>query len=138
MRHDYPQEFEDLWAIYPKRLGGNPKVNAYKAWKTRVAQGYAHTDILQGLERYKAFCDKTGKTGSEFVLQAATFFGPAEWWLEDWSLPDEKPEWTRLPFGDEDLWPFAKRHGFSNPGSMNFRQYRQKLQAEIEDRLARV
>ena len=54
--------------------------------------------------------------------------------------PDEKkalPEWARLPFDDDKLWGHAKTHGFSNPGTMNYTQYRQRLRSEIEARLSK-
>lgn len=70
-------------------------------------------------------------------MQMATFLGPDEHFLETWELPidQQKPEWSKLPFSNDELWPFAKRHGFSDPGASDYRQYRQKLQREIDVRL---
>jgi len=133
----YTQEFNDLWDLKPKRGGGNPKIKAFKAYNTRIKQGYEHAEIKAGLIRYATFCDKTAKIGSEYVMQMATFFGLNECWLEDWDVPVEftKPDWTKLPFSDDDLWTFAKQYKFSNPGSMNYREYRRCLQNEISNRL---
>jgi len=83
----YTPEFNDLWDLKPKRGGGNPKIKAFKAYNTRIKQGYEHAEIKAGLIRYATFCDKTAKIGSEFVMQMATFFGLNECWLEDWSVP---------------------------------------------------
>jgi len=83
---EYSLEFLELRKIYPKRPG-NPWPKALKAYSARIKQGYAHDEILAGLIRYVAFCDATGKTGSEFVLQAATFFGPDERWTDEYELP---------------------------------------------------
>lgn len=87
---EYSPEFLELKAIYPKRCGGNPWPRAFKAYNTRIKQGYTHEEIKAGLIRYATFCEKTGKTGSEFVLQAATFFGPDERWEEEYELPKPK------------------------------------------------
>jgi len=86
-RTEYPPDFLELKAIYPKRCGGNPWPRALKAYNTRIKQGYTHDEIKAGLTRYATFCEKTGKTNSEFVLQAATFFGPDERWTEEYELP---------------------------------------------------
>jgi hypothetical protein len=85
----YPQSFEVVWRKYPKRAGGNSKHEALKAWKARVKQGRGEDEILAGTKRYAAFVRATGKEGTEYVKQAATFFGPAEHFLESWTPPPE-------------------------------------------------
>jgi len=87
---EYSPEFLELKEIYPKRLGGNPWPRAFKAYLTRIKQGYTHAEIKAGAIRYAAFCDATAKTGSEYVLQAATFFGPDERWDEEYEIPKPK------------------------------------------------
>lgn len=82
----YPDEFEQAWKGYPKRPGNN-KRDACKAWEARVKAGADPDDILAGVQRYAAFCRITGKTGTEFVKQGATFFGPSEHYLDDWTPP---------------------------------------------------
>lgn len=42
----------------------------------------------------------------------------------------------KLPYSDDELWPWAKQHGFSGPGSLTYQQYRQKLKREIERQAA--
>lgn len=83
---EYSPEFMELREIYPKRPG-NPWPKAQKAYNARIKQDYTHDEIKAGLIRYVLFCDKTGKTGSEFVLQASTFFGPDERWTDEFELP---------------------------------------------------
>ncbi len=82
----YPDEFEQAWKEYPRRPGNN-KRDACKAWEARVKAGADPDDILAGVQRYAAFCRITGKTGTEFVKQGATFFGPSEHYLDDWTPP---------------------------------------------------
>ncbi|ELY9614316.1 hypothetical protein ACEF96_004401 [Salmonella enterica] len=86
-RQEYPPDFEQAWQAYPKRAGGNPKATAYKHWKARLADGVAAADLLAGVQRYAAFIRATGKTGTEYVKQAATFFGPDRHFEELWTPP---------------------------------------------------
>ena len=79
-------------------------------------------------------------------------FGPAylEGPMRDWltarsqEAPDQRiravrqfpPAWARVPRGDDDLWPWAKQHGYSEPGpGMDYRTYRANLQRDLEKRL---
>lgn len=48
---------------------------------------------------------------------------------------NERPDWMCLPYDDEQLWPWAKRHGYPGPGAMTYQQYRARLRAEIEKRM---
>ena len=82
--------FEQSWALYPKRAGGNSKSAALKAWDARIREGVAPHDMLEGLKRYTAFVSQTGKTGTEFVKQAKTFFGPDRHFEDAWLIPAAK------------------------------------------------
>jgi len=83
---NYTDEFNLLWAEYPKRTG-NPKAAAYSQYKARIKAGYKDSDIIEGTKRYKQFCIATGKMGTEFIMQAKKFYGRDEWFLEDWEIP---------------------------------------------------
>jgi len=87
MRFDYDPVFNEIWQEYPKRLGNNPKNLAYRAYNARRAENISSEVLSAGVKRYKAFCDATHKTGTEFVMQASTFFGPRYEFEEDWTLP---------------------------------------------------
>lgn len=134
---EYTQEFNDLWEVYPKRAGCNPKKLAYKKYQARLKEGVSHQDLMDNLCKYRVYCQKTDRIGTEYVLQAATYFGPNEYYLEEWILPKElsTPEWTKIPRDNEQLWPWAREHGFSSPGSMTYSQYRRKLENEVEQKL---
>lgn len=86
-RDDYSPEFETAWQAYPKRAGGNPKAAAWKHWKARLKEGATPGDMLAGVNRYAAYVRATGSTGTQFVKQAATFFGPDKHFEEDWQAP---------------------------------------------------
>ncbi|MER3384911.1 replication protein [Pectobacterium aroidearum] len=86
-KQEYSPEFETAWQAYPKRAGGNPKNSAYKAWNARLKEGVTAETMLDGVKRYAAFVTATGKLGSEYVKQAATFFGPDKHFNESWQAP---------------------------------------------------
>ena len=80
-------QFERAWSLYPKRAGGNSKAAARKAWNARLKAGVSADDMIDGVERYAAFCHATGRTGTQFVRQAATFFGPDLHFEERFDIP---------------------------------------------------
>ncbi|WP_193147699.1 hypothetical protein [Citrobacter freundii] len=85
-KNSYPDGFEQAWAIYPKRSGGNSKADACKAWKARVKTGATVQELLDGTRRYADFVRATGKLNTEYVKQAATFFGPSKHYEEAWEV----------------------------------------------------
>lgn len=96
----YSPEFEEAWAEYPRRAGGNPKRRAWVAWKARLREGHTSEEIIAGVKRYAAYIRATGREGTEYVKQAATFFGPDRAFLEPWTGPPSSP---RLGLGAEVL-----------------------------------
>ncbi|MHA0907600.1 helix-turn-helix domain-containing protein [Enterobacter hormaechei] len=75
-KENYSNEFEQAWQAYPKRAGGNSKAAAWKAWKARIKDGVTTEAMLAGVSRYAGYVRATGSEGTQFVKQAATFFGP--------------------------------------------------------------
>jgi hypothetical protein len=73
---EYPAEFETFWQAYPKRSPDNPKIAAYKAWKTRLKEGVEAALLVACARNYHDHCRQTGKLNTEFVLMASTFLGP--------------------------------------------------------------
>ncbi|EQA7453358.1 phage replisome organizer, partial [Escherichia coli] len=86
-RVDYPDVFEQIWREYPLRAGANPKKSAFSAWKARLREGVPPEAMLDGVRRYARYLAVTGKTGTEFVQRATTFFGPARNFENPWLLP---------------------------------------------------
>jgi uncharacterized protein YdaU (DUF1376 family) len=82
----YPADFDHAWSLYPNRFGGNPKRSAFHAWSARLKAGHTAADMIAGVQRYAAHCASDGKVGTKFVMQAATFFGPDDHFLEPWPL----------------------------------------------------
>lgn len=86
----YSLEFEEFWKGYPKRSGGNSKDEAFAAWNARLKTGESSERMLAGGRLYKAYCDATGKTGTEFVKQARTFLGKGRHYLDPWTISSGK------------------------------------------------
>ncbi|WP_444923470.1 helix-turn-helix domain-containing protein [Microbulbifer sp. DLAB2-AF] len=79
-------EFDQLWKSYPKRAGGNPRGEALKAYRKQRKQ-HQPEEIQSGLDRYRSFCEQTGKIGTEYVMQAKRFFGRGKHWQEEFRPP---------------------------------------------------
>lgn len=104
----YSDAFEATWAVYPKRVGGNSKVDAYKAWTARIKQGFTEAEMHAGVLRYALFVTAKGWLNTEYVKQARTFFGPGLHFQEPWAVsnspvaragiarPGEVPEYKWL------------------------------------------
>ena len=86
------QPLEFLQTIYPKRAGSQRWTEAKRAANARLAEGYSWQQMFDGTERYARFIEATGKTKTEFVMQAATFLGKNKCFLEPWALPRTEAE----------------------------------------------
>ena len=86
-KQDYSPEFEKAWQAYPKRAGGNSKAAAFKAWNARLKDGVKPEAMLAGVKRYAAYARATGSAGTQYVKQAASFFGPDRHFEESWQAP---------------------------------------------------
>lgn len=75
-------DFEKAWKTYPARRGGNPKKAALRAWTARVNEGADPSDLIAAVGEYVIEVEAMGRKGTEYVKQAATFFGPGGHWEE--------------------------------------------------------
>lgn len=82
----YTPDFEEAWAIYPKRSGDNPKHAAFKAWNARLRQGHTAMAMTAGVNRYALFVRANGNEGTQYVKHASSFFGPNKHFLESWPV----------------------------------------------------
>lgn len=91
-KREYTAEFDAAWAAYPARPG-NSKADAFKAWNARLVEGKTVEAMQAGVAAYATYCEDTGKTGTEYVKQAATFFGPGLHFETTWEVkaPPAKP-----------------------------------------------
>lgn len=78
--------------LYPKRGGDMNWRGAIRAGNARITEGHHPGEFLEGARRYAEYCRITGKTGTEYVKQAATFLGPAKPFSERWDPPATKSD----------------------------------------------
>jgi hypothetical protein len=86
-----PGEFVELRRDFPKRAGSHRWQDALGAYRARIHEGATPQAILSGVRRYAAFIRATGKEGTEYVQQAATFLGKNRGFELPWH-PPAKPE----------------------------------------------
>lgn len=112
----YDADFEEAWALYPDREGGNPKKKAYRAWKVRLKEGVEPAELIGATARYAEFCDNKGMVGTGFVKMASTFYGPDEHWRESYDVQEE-PEYVPPP-APEPLPEYTKEQEDLNRSGM--------------------
>lgn len=85
-------DFDEIKAVYPKRAGSQPWTKAAKAANARIKEGSTFSELVDGTKRYAAFMRSQGQVGTQYVMQAATFFGPERHFLEPWEKPISETE----------------------------------------------
>ena len=78
----YTPEFENFWAIYPRKTS---KALAYAAWNARLNEGVSENQLMEAAQNYADFM-KQERTEEGFMLHAATFCGPHQRW-KDYIIP---------------------------------------------------
>jgi len=80
-------QWEVIKAIYPKRRGGQKWPSAKQRAKKHVATGRAtYESLIAGTEAYAENCISLNTVGTEFVQQAATFFGPQQNFADEYRV----------------------------------------------------
>ena len=69
-------------AIYPRRDGGQGWGIVQTKVPLAIANGATWEEIFAGAKAYAAHCQRKGLIGTDMVLQAKTFYGPGQWWIE--------------------------------------------------------
>jgi len=121
MKTSLPAEYvEILKAEYPRRLGDNGWIHVRTLVPRALTAGATWERILAGTRAYKTHCDTTGKTGTELVKQARTFYGSVMY-FEEWA--DMQPVKTVKAQAEETRWEAlkvrAKACGFRPPTTLD-------------------
>lgn len=86
------EDFEKLWAIYPRtrenRERGD-KQKAFKKYTELVESGIAEEDIKSGVERYKAYCEDGEIYNKNFIVWLNSNGYDKEWEVK--VKPNQKP-----------------------------------------------
>lgn len=118
-REEYPNAFEQLWAIYPKHVA---KMAAYKAWrKAKIGMNSAFL-----MAKVQAFATQCANTETRFIPNFATWLNGERW--NDEYRPDppqvSKPatnaernmqNLTQAMRSETDLFGFQIESGVSRP-----------------------
>lgn len=99
--------FAEAWAAYPKRPGAN-RTTSLKAWNARIAAGADAEQMLWGVRRYAGYV-AAKRTEPEFIKQPATFFGPDQHFLSDWTVTVTTRQESSFMTANEKQKSFADR-----------------------------
>lgn len=89
-----PEWLLDFKLAYPPRAGDQGWRKAVRAAHARIAEGHTSAEFVAGARRYAAFCEASGKLGTEYVKQACTFLGPDKPFLLPWHAPPRQENAT--------------------------------------------
>lgn len=70
---------------YPPRDGDQKWPLALSRFAAARKGGEPLEIIVEGVARYASYCETKGWVGTEYVKQAATFFGVGQCWREKWA-----------------------------------------------------
>lgn len=88
---DEPPAFTAIRMLYPSRVGSQRWADAIGHYRANLRAGHSAEVQRAGVERYLAFCNAEGITGTRTVQQAATFLGRNRGFLEPWTSPPMRP-----------------------------------------------
>lgn len=123
-------KFGDFWEIYPRKA---KKADAARIWKRRGLDSISAT-IVDDVRRRSA---EDSRWLSNFIPDPTTYLNGNRWEDEIHRAPPSTgslPDWARIPAADDELWDWAKRHGYLNPGHRTYIQYRNALKEAVEQR----
>lgn len=124
---------EHLRREYPKRDGDNGWIAVRTLVPRAITAGATWDRILAGTRSYRRHCDEKGKTGTELVKQAKTFYGPQNY-FDEWA--DMEPVKTPQQAREEAIWASlnerARRIGFREPWGVESHQVYETALREAE------
>lgn len=78
-------------SAYPRGSGRIDWLTAEHHLRVRIHEGQTWDSIAAAVRRYAAWCEATGKIGTQFVMAPTKFFSaPDEPWNQSWDLPASK------------------------------------------------
>ena len=93
----YPPEFEGAFAALPARHVAHSKAGAYRAWRVQVRTAEEVFQLDAASSAYAQDVRKRDQEGTEFVMMASTFFGPAERWRPYSGIEPPRPAQAPMP-----------------------------------------
>ena len=116
-----------------------PVESNLKFLRARLKEGHTEKDIIDVIER--KILEWQNDPEMKQYIRPATLFNAEKFNQYIGEIGSPLPEnkktkqpWEIIPREDEKLWDWAKKHNYSNPGSLDYYQYRSKLNIEVEIR----
>ena len=78
----YPDKFEKLWELYPKRQGAEDKGSGYAKFRARVNEGIEIDTLTKAVKNYEQEQKNEGNINTRYIMQMKKFFGAKDIWLE--------------------------------------------------------
>jgi len=110
-----------------------------KFLRARLKEGHTKKDIIDVIER--KILEWQNDPSMKQYIRPATLFNAEKFNQYIGEIGSPLPEnnktkqpWEVMPRNDDDLWEWAKKYNYSNPGSLDYYQYRSKLNIEVEIR----
>jgi len=127
VRTNYPNAFRLIWDSYPGVAGAN-KAKAYAAYKKRLGEVNQPEELASHIHdaviAYAAYCEATDR----FVMLPATFLGPAEHYLCDWTIPATK---VTVPKDDQEAIKWGQERGIEPKLGEPMYEYRRRLEGAL-------
>lgn len=107
------EEFEQLWKIYPRKIGKKKAFDSFK--KARKTKKIPYETIENGLYRYITYLEQQ-ETEEQFVMHASTWFNQ-EKWQDDYictginKKPKNAMEYFRMKYENGDDYHEPTRNG---------------------------
>lgn len=98
---NYSTDFEEFWAVYPRKAD---KAQSYKKYKARLEDGFSHEQLLEAAKNYADQC-KRDRTEDKYIKHGKTFLGESTPFLD--YLPKNAPV-AYTEFVNDDVNPFRK------------------------------
>lgn len=90
------EEFEEIWKLYPRKIG---KPKSFDYYKRDRRAGASPGDILNGVSRYVAYLKATG-TEDKYIRMGSTFFNQRNW-QDAWEPPRTS---TEKAWEEDEAW----------------------------------
>ena len=93
---NYSTDFEELWAIYPRKAD---KAQAYKKYRARLEDGFSHEQLLKSVKNYAEQC-RRDRTEEKYIKHGKTFLGESTPFLD--YLPKNVPQASKKAADEDD------------------------------------
>lgn len=85
-----PEVLQQIKAVYPKRSGAQVWTAVERLVARHLSEGHDIETMIRGAENYRIHCARKNMERTEYVMQARTFFGRDQHWIE-WAEMEMRP-----------------------------------------------